>query len=229
MNYFPPSFPVLETIDGFTTTKKTVTEYTTADLEGTYSYKPAMDIEVNSDYEDLAKTFKTTDIIFTLKAVTDSTFTVSGLFGTTGTLSAKLLKKQGQIMFDNMADDTDKGEVYTDDAGSYKIAEMMCNTRFDITTDSTLTTNGTMLLSLKAGDDSDYDDGNVLVNRNGGTAKKVKTTTGITSVTKAAAGEEAVYTLDGKLLRKVQKGQAFTMPRGLYIVKGQNGTRKVLM
>lgn len=229
MNYFPPSFPVLETIDGFTTTKKTVTEYTTADLEGTYSYKPAMDIEVNPNYEDLAKTFKTTDLTFTLKAASDSTFTVSGLFGTTGTLSAKLLKKQGQIMFDNKADDTDKGEVYTDAAGSYKIAEMMCNTRFDITTDSTLTTNGTMLLSLKAGDDSEYDDGNVLVNRNGGTATKDKTSTGITSVTKAAAGEEAVYTLDGKLLRKVQKGQAFTMPRGLYIVKGQNGTRKVLM
>ncbi len=229
LDYSTWSYPVLETIDGFTATKKTVQEYTTADLEGTYSYKPAMDIEVNSDYEDLAKTFKTTDLTFTLKAASDSTFTVSGLFGTTGTLTAKLLKKQGQIMFDNSTYSEDNGEVYTDDAGSYKIVEMMCNTRFDITDNSTLTTNGTMLLSLEASDDSEYDDGYVLINRNGGTATKDKTGTGITSVTKAAAGEEAVYTLDGKLLRKVQKGQAFTMPRGLYIVKGQNGTRKVLM
>lgn len=228
-DYSSFSFAVLETIDGFTTTKKTVPEYTTAALEGTYSYKPAMDIEIGSDYTDLAKAFKTTDLTFTLKAVTDSTFTVSGLFGTTGTLSAKLLKKQGQIMFENSSYNTDNGDVYADANGTYKIMEMLANTRFDIAADSTLTTNGSMLLGFTAGDESDYEDGNVLVNRNGGKATKIKTTNGISSVTRTFAGEEAVYTLDGKLLRKVRKGQSFTMPRGLYIVKGQNGTRKVLM
>jgi len=222
-------FTVLESIDGFTATKKDVPAYTTAALAGTYSYTPASEIEVNSGYEDLAKSFKTTDLTFTLKAVSDSTFTVTGLFGTTGSLSAKLLKKQGQIMLDNSSNSEDNADVASDDNGTYKIMEMMAGTRFDIAADTTLTTNGTMLLNFTPGDDSELDAGNILINRKGGSAKKLNPTAGISSVTKAAAGEEAVYTLDGKLVRKVKQGQSLSMPRGLYIVKGQNGTRKVLM
>lgn len=229
LDYSTFSFPVLETIDGFTATKKDVPAFTTAALAGTYSYTPASEIEVNSSYEDLAKSFKTTDLTFTLKAASDSTFTVTGLFGTTGSLSAKLLKKQGQIMLDNSSNSEDNADVASDDNGTYKIMEMMAGTRFDFAADTTLTTNGTMLLNFTPGDDSDLEAGNILVNRKGGSAKKLDPTAGISSVTKAVAGEEAVYTLDGKLVRKVKKGQTLTMPRGMYIVKGQNGTRKVLM
>ena len=213
---------VVEALKGGKMTKKEVAQLTPEKIAGTYTFKNEK--EINEAYEELLEGFDATDDDqLVIKSQGDNKYTVSGLFGTDIEVPAVYYPEIGQLIVETNRNlgGADFGES---SEGSYILGTMLTDSYFDVE-DGKISTNNTIFVSFEADDDSDYDDAVLVLFRGG---EGTRNATSVANVKAAVEGSVDVYTTNGVLVQKAADLDNLNLPKGVYILKGENGAKKVL-
>ena len=201
--------------------KQEVPVLTAEQIVGEYTFT-ANSAETNDEFKSvLGESLVSDNYTLTVApGAGENQFTVSGFFGYSMPVQAEYVPATGQLIVSTDIQagmSAIVGETATGDALS--LTTLMTNTYFDVTADG-MSTNNTIILSFKAGADSDYDDGIAALVRGG---KAVKGADAIHEIAESQSDKVEYYTLGGVRVNKVQN-----MPKGAYIVKSAKGSKKVI-